>query len=365
MLQIKAAVPFVALVVAWMLSGCETLTYYAQAVNGHAQLMHRVRDIPAVQADPGTSAALNKRLQRVLEVRDFATRELALPDNGSYRGFAELGRQAVVWSLVATPEFSVEPVQWCYPVIGCASYRGYFDREDARAAGRKQGQQGRDWTVEPVAAYSTLGWFDDPLPSTVLHWSEARLAGLVFHELAHQRLYLAGDSTFNESFATAVEQAGVQRWLERRGDEAALHAWQRGEQRQQDFVALLLAARARLQALYARPLAVDELRRAKAQELEALQRRYRRLADGWEEAEGFGAWFERPVNNARLALVGTYEQWRPAFLQLLCRQGGDFDAFYRAAGELSKLPPEQRKRRLQALLAEARSTNQEQRRSCP
>jgi predicted aminopeptidase len=208
---VKAAALFAA---AGVLGGCETLGYYAQAVNGHAQLMHRARDIPDMLDDPSVSEEQRRKLRRVLDIRNFASSELSLPDNSSYRKFADLSGEAVVWALVATPEFSVDPLQWCYPVIGCAAYRGYFDRDDALAAGLRLGRQGRDWTAEPVPAYSTLGWFDDPLPGSVLGWETARLAGLVFHELAHQRLYLAGDSTFNESFASAIEHAGVQRWLE-------------------------------------------------------------------------------------------------------------------------------------------------------
>ncbi len=346
----------------WLLAGCESLGYYAQAVNGHARLMHDTRQIQALQSDPDTPAQLRQRLQLVVDIRDFASRELALPDNGSYRAYTDLQREAVVWSLVATPEFSVRPIQWCYPVIGCAAYRGYFHQDDAQAAGRELQSQGRDWTVEPVAAYSTLGWFDDPLPSTVLHWPQARLAGLMFHELAHQQLYLADDSAFNESFASAVQSAGVQRWLEQRGDAGALVAWRRQEQRHRDFVDLLLSTRERLQSLYRQPLAVEELRQRKRLELDGLHSRYRQLAAGRGEAAGFEAWFERPVNNARLALVGTYEQWRPAFLELLCRQGGDFSAFYRAAGELAKLAPEQRHRRLNDL---SESGNQDCLRSCP
>jgi predicted aminopeptidase len=349
---------------AWALAGCDTLAYYAQAVNGHAQLLHAVRDIRVVVEEADTPDELRRRLQRVLAIRDFASRELALPDNGSYRGFAQLQRKAVVWSLVAAPEFSVEPVQWCYPVIGCAAYRGYFEREDARQAGRQLGRQGYDWAVEAVAAYSTLGWFSDPLPSTLLHWPEARLAGLIFHELAHQQLYLPGDSAFNESFASAVESAGVRRWLARQGDGEALVAYRREEGRYRAFIDLLLATRERLETLFSETSAVDELRRRKAAELTALRQRYRRLADGWGEGRQFDAWFDRPVNNARLALVSTYERWRPAFLELLHRHGEDFAAFYRAAEALSKLPAGQRRSRLGELAAAAAAT-QDCRRNCP
>ncbi len=347
----------------FLLSGCDTLVYYTQAINGHAQLLHRTRSIEGLLANRQTAAELRQKLQWVLDVRTFASRELALPDNDSYRSYAALEGEAVAWTLVATPEFSVEPLQWCYPVIGCADYRGYFDRNDARRQGRRLARDGRDVAVEPVAAYSTLGWFDDPLPSTVIEWPESELAGLIIHELAHQLLYLADDSAFNESFATAVERAGVRRWLERRGDVPARQAWERRLHWEQAFVGQLLQSRERLEGLYAQPLPVAELRRLKQVELARLRRDYAALAVSWGDVSGLSQWFERPLNNARLALVGTYEQWVPAFSELLCRHGGDFAAFYRGAAELGALPREVRRQRLQELSATAEA-DQTSLRSC-
>jgi len=353
----------VLLLCAQSLTACDTLGYYFQALDGHAQLMHRSRDMGAVQRDPGTSQDLRQRLELALRIRDFAIRELGLPDNGSYASYTELERDAVVWSLVTTPEFSLQPIQWCYPVIGCAAYRGYFAESDADAAARELARQGRDWTLEPVAAYSTLGWFADPLPSTVLHWPEARLAGLVFHELAHQRLYLPDDSSFNESFANAVETAGVQRWLQHRGDAAALQAWYLERQRHQAFVDLLRNTRARLQILYANPLAEKDLRRLKQLELQRLRDEYRQLSDTWRNGVGYDTWFERPLNNARLALVDTYEHWQPAFLHLLCQYGGEFKAFHQAAEALAELGPVDRRLRLESLATAAQLRTDW--RSCP
>lgn len=330
-------------------TGCSTLGYYLQAIDGHARLMHRSRDIDALLTQSALDDPLRDKLERVLEIRTFASRELALPDNGSYRAYAALERDAVSWVLAATPEFSVGPLQWCYPVIGCASYRAYFDRQDAEREARRLGAEGRDVAVEPVPAYSTLGWFDDPLPSTVLNWPEPLLAGLIFHELAHQQLYVADDSAFNESFATAVERAGIRCWLEHRSDTRALQNWEQRVQRERAFFGLLRRTRERLDRIYERALPVDALRTLKQAEFLRLERDYAALSAEWGQGVRYDAWFGRPPNNARLALVQTYEKWVPAFEVLLRRQGDDFAAFYQAARDLAELSPTERELRLQAL----------------
>lgn len=330
-------------------TGCSTLGYYLQAIDGHARLMHRSQDIDGLLRQGTVDDPLRDKLQRVLEIRAFASRELALPDNGSYRAYAALERDAVAWALAATPEFSLDPLQWCYPIIGCASYRAYFDRQDAKREARRLGAEGRDVAVEPVPAYSTLGWFDDPLPSTVLNWPAPLLAGLIFHELAHQQLYVADDSAFNESFATAVERAGIRSWLEYSGDARALRDWEQRVQRDQAFLGLLRRARGRLEKLYGRALPVDELRALKRAEFLLLEQDYAALSADWGQGVQYDAWFERPPNNARLALIQTYEKWVPAFEVLLRRQDGDFAAFFRAARDLAELPPAQRESRLQVL----------------
>lgn len=346
-----------------VLSGCGTPGYYLQAINGHAQLLHRTRNIDELLTAGRSGAEMEERLLWVLEVRAFASRELALPDNDSYRSYAALEGEAVAWSLVATPEFDLEPLQWCYPVIGCADYRAWFDREDALKEGRRLAREGRDWTVEPVAAYSTLGWLDDPLPSSVMAWSEPALAGLMFHELAHQQLYVADDSAFNESFATAVERAGVRRWLRQRGEEEKLRAWERRLQREQALIGALRQGRERLHRLYGQRLKAAEMRLRKQAEFERLGSDLRALAEGRGDAAAAQRWLERPLNNARLALVATYEQWVPAFGVLLCRHVGDFAAFFRAAAELGALPPEARRRRLRKL-SEAAEADQTSLRNC-
>jgi predicted aminopeptidase len=330
-----------------LFAGCANLGYYAQAVQGHLDLLGRRQEIQALIADPATPAERRERLELVLELRAFASRELGLPDNPSYRSYVELERPAVVWSLVAAPQFSLQPHQWCYPVIGCASYRGYFRRLAAEREAEALAAEGLDVTLEPVPAYSTLGWFDDPLPSTVIDWNEPELAGLIFHELAHQRLYFPGDSGFNEAFASLVEQVGVERWLAARGDPQALARQRLMRERRSAFVDLLLASRGRLQALYAGDLAPEPMRARKAEEFARLRREYRALRRAWGGYAGFDTWFARaPLNNARLASLATYQALIPALEALLADQGGDLEVFYQACGELKQLDPAQRRRAL-------------------
>jgi predicted aminopeptidase len=323
-------------------------------VTGHLDLLGRRQDIQELISAPETPASLRARLERVLEIRGFATDRLALPDNQSYRSYTDLGREAVVWSVVATPAYSLEPRQWCYPVIGCASYRGYFSPATAERYAAGLAAEGLDVAVEPVPAYSTLGWFADPLPSTVIDWPESKLAALIFHELAHQELYVAGDSAFNEAFASAVERVGVERWIRHRGAGREVADWQRLQRREQEFVSLLLEIRQRLQLLYRLPLADDEMAVRKAAELARLRRGYGTLKRSWDGDAHFDGWFRRgPVNNARLASVATYRELLPGFLALLAAQGGHLPAFYVACRALAAKPPAQRREHLMAAAAQA------------
>jgi predicted aminopeptidase len=228
-------------------------------------------------------------------------------------------------------------------VIGCASYRGYFSPQAAERYAAGLREQGLDVTVEEVAAYSTLGWFSDPLPSTLITWPEARLAGLIFHELAHQKLYVPGDSSFNESFATLVEQVGVERWLNSRGARGKLEAWRIRQEREAAFIRLLFQTRGRLDQLYGSSIPPAEMRRRKAETFEGLRREYSDLRGEWNGYRGFDHWFKKELNNARLASIATYEEWVPALRALLRQQGGDLEAFYRECERLADLPPDRRR----------------------
>jgi predicted aminopeptidase len=331
------------------LGGCGG--YYLQAVRGHLAIMDDRVPLDEVIDDPATPAEVRARLEIVREARAYATSELGLPDNDSYDTYVALDRPYVVWNVFAAPEFSVEPRRWCFPVAGCVVYRGYFEEAAATDYAEGLAAEGWDTYVAGVAAYSTLGRFDDPVLSTMLRWSDYQLAGLLFHELAHQVVYVKDDSEFNESFATAVEEEGLTRWLTGRGDSAALAEYRADRERRGAFGLLIEDARGRLAELYRQALDEDALRAAKAAEFAALKDRYRALRDAWDGYSGYDAWFERPLNNAQLVPVATYRRYVPAFRALLRDHGGDLDAFYEACRRLAELEPEDRRARLEALLA--------------
>lgn len=336
-----------------LLQGCSSLGYYSQSISGHLQLMGQRQPISQLLQDPEIPRSLKQKLQKIEAMRTFATEVLGLPDNDSYRSYAALERDAVVWSVVAAPAYSIQPKQWCFLFVGCVSYRGYFSRERAeRYAGELQAQ-GLDVAVQPVPAYSTLGWFDDPLPSTVIQWPEARIAGLIFHELAHQQLYVRNDSAFNEAFASLVEQEGVERWLGGR-DGPAFAQWQESHRRERQLVDLLLSTRDALEVLYRQPLDRALMAQRKTALFQQLRERYTQLKQQWGGYGGFDGWFGRDLNNAHLASIATYEARVPAFRRLLAQAGGDLPTFYAASRALGQLPETAREARMQKLLREAR-----------
>jgi predicted aminopeptidase len=333
-----------------LLGGCATVEYYSQAVLGHFDVMQRARPIDEVIADPSAPDALRARLEKVREIRAFAVEELGLPDNGAYRGYADLGRPYVVWNVFAAPPLSVEPVQSCFPVAGCVSYRGYYSHAAAVAHAAELGARGFDTYVGGVPAYSTLGWFDDPVLSTFVRYPETELARLIFHELAHHVVYVKDDTAFNESFATAVELAGVERWLARRATESERRVFEAYQRQRRDFLALLLEYRGRLADAYAGDAPDEEKRAQKAAILAALHADYERMkAERWGGFAGYDRFFASGVNNANLASVAAYTELVPAFHALLAREGGDLPRFYAAAKSLAKLPRAERLAALEQL----------------
>ena len=333
---------------ALVLSGCEMAAYYLQAAGGHLVLVASTQPVERVIADPATPVLLRERLEAATRIRDYASNSLALPDNGSYRSYADLGRPYAVWNVVAAPEFSLTPVQSCFPVAGCVSYRGWYSKERADAHAARLRAEGHDVIVQGVPAYSTLGWFDDPLLSTFIRYPDVELARLVFHELAHQVAYAKDDSTFNESFAVAVEREGLRRWLRASGREADTQKLVEAERRAQDFAALMGGARARLEALYRTRLAPDELRRRKREALDALVRDYEALKrERWNGFAGYDRFLlETPPNNALLAIFAAYTQKVGAFERLLAEEGGDLARFYGRVKMLSGMPRVDRERQL-------------------
>ncbi len=298
------------------------------------ELLLKRKDIEKLLASPDTPEKKRRKLQLVLELRDFAGDELGLPDNGSYGGFVKLERDAVVYNVIAAPEFSVVPKTWCYPLVGCLAYRGYFNRSAADRRARILSERGLDTIVSPVAAYSTLGRLNDPVTSPMLEFSDLRLAGLLFHELAHQRVFVKGETEFNEAYATVVERAGVRRWLEHQGASASLSAWQESRRIEAEFTALLLQTRAALEALYHTDAPPAQMRKSRQALFDALRLRYAEFRQATGD-DRFDAWMAQDLNNAHLALLATYEAGTDAFADLLAEYDGDFERFHQAVERLA------------------------------
>lgn len=332
-------------------TGCSSVGYYFQALNGQMELTRKARPIAEVVADPATSPALKAKLGEVVQMRDFASQELHLPNNGSYRRYADIGRPYVVWNVFAASEFSVQPKEWCFPFAGCVGYKGYFSKTGAEQLAAELRAQHYDVFVGGVPAYSTLGWLDDPVLNTFVDHPDAEIARLMFHELAHQTVYVKGDSTFNESFAVTVEREGVDRWLAAHGTEAQRRAFDQQRARGEAFAELVAKYRSRLAELYAEPLDPAAMRSRKQEVLAQMRAEYGRMKQSRDGFTGYDWWFEQPLNNAQLASVAIYTQLVPAFERILQDNGGDLQRFYSEAKRLAALPKAQRDAELAALNA--------------
>ncbi|MFL1456501.1 aminopeptidase [Marinobacter sp. GN3S48] len=333
-----------------VLPGCSTIGYYSQAIGGHVSLMLASQPVDNLLTNPGTDDELKRKLAIARDARHFADNRLALPAADAFTEYSELERPWVVVNLVAVPEFSLTPHQWCYPVVGCQAYRGYFSLGDAQEEQRQFDRQGFDTFIGAVTAYSTLGWFDDPLHSGFTHLSDDRMVALIFHELAHQVVYIDEDTAFNESFATAVELEGLRLWLEERGEgDQFATALQRLSQRNQTLT-LVEHASSELEALYGREgeLSVETMRTRKKQVFAELIKRYNEMASQWDQPGPFGSAIET-LNNANIALFRQYNQYVPGFRQLLKEQDYRFDDFFDRVRALSELDQEQRTLTLSAL----------------
>jgi predicted aminopeptidase len=344
-----------------LLNACSTVQYYAQSINGQMELLSRREPVQNILADVDTPETLKRQLHVAQQAREFSTHTLGLPDNGSYQEYVDLGRPYVVWAVVAAPEFSLKPKSWCFLVVGCLSYRGYFSQEDAAQEAQQLRSDGLDVSVAGIPAYSTLGWFDDPLLNTMMHWEEHDLVGLIFHELAHQLLYVKGDTAFNESFAMLVEQEGLRRWLcDIDLDTSAQQDMDRGmerydlylaqQQRSQDFVQLILGTRKKLQALYAQKTAAAAMRMEKESIFDGLRADYLAYKERWLGFDGYDEWMSQELNNARVVSIAMYHAWVPAFRYMLLQQGGDLEKFYREVGALARLSVAERNERMSTLL---------------
>jgi predicted aminopeptidase len=340
------------LVALLLLSGCASMRYYAQAARGQGALITQRRSISAVVDDPGTNPTLAARLRLAQDARRFASSHLGLPGNRSYTGYVDLHRPFVVWNVFVAPPHAVDAVPQCYPIAGCVAYRGWFSAAGAKADAARWQQRGMDVWVGGVSAYSTLGWFADPILSSMLRWDDDELIGTLFHELAHQVLYVKGDTTFNESFATFVQRVGLRQWRRARGlpppdtRAAAIDA---------GFTRLVLDLRDRLRTLYASGADVAAMAAGKQREIAAFRQRYA----AWRQSAGADAsrydrWVASPINNAALLPFGLYEQWTPAFAALFDHAGCAWPAFYAQARSLAREPKAARDAALDGLMAEPR-----------
>lgn len=329
-------------------AGCSTMGYYAHSVGGHLDLLRSAKPVPEWIGDQAATPALKERLALTQRMRDYAVSELKLPDNASYRRYADLHRNAAVWNVVAAPGLSLTLKTWCFPIVGCVGYRGYFDRARADAFAEELREQKLEVSVYGVPAYSTLGalpgdFFADPLLSTFIGFPEGELARLIFHELAHQVAYAKGDTEFNESFATAVERIGGTRWLNERSTPEARKEYEVFDARRQDFRAITKKYRDKLEVLYKSPAGDDEKRRSKAAIMAELHAEYEAMkTQRWGGFSGYDAWFAR-ANNASLGVLAAYNELVPDFERLFERQGRDFPRFYAEVNRLAKLTKTERR----------------------
>jgi predicted aminopeptidase len=331
-----------------LLCACSSLRYYAQAAHGQGELIAHRRAVNKLVRDPATDPELAARLRQARQARRFASRRLALPDNRSYTSYVALDRPYVVWNVFATPRFSVQAVPQCFPVAGCVAYRGWFREADAKADAARLRARGDDVWIGGVPAYSTLGWFADPILSSMLRWDDDELDGTIFHELAHQLIYVKGDTAFNESFATFVQTEGLREWRQSCGlPPPDGHARAMGD----GFTRQVLDLRARLQTLYASGVDESAMEAGKQHEIAAFRTRYAQWRDrDWPNDHRYDAWVAMPINNARLLPFGLYDRWTPAFAVLFQRAGRRWPAFYASVRKLAREPKAQRERMLQALL---------------
>ena len=315
------------------MGGCQSIGFYTQATVGQSALLWHSRPISKVIADPQTPIELRDRLVVVESIRGYGEKTLALPSGHSYQRYTDIGRDYVMWNVVAAAEFSVEPELFCHPVVGCVAYQGYFNQADALAFADRLASQGLETTVAPVAAYSTLGWLPDPLLSSVLDYPDADLAALVFHELAHERFYLVNETTFNESFATFVARKGTRRWLADTNRHVDVLHFEKSESQRDALVALIRKTRCALAVLYAGNLSDGDKRSQKKTLIDQLRADYEQMRQAGM-VSNWGNWFDKDLNNAKLVSIGSYYDQVGLFAQLFEEARGDFGVFYEQVEQL-------------------------------
>lgn len=342
-LAIKLSITLIAM----LQCSCGNISYYSQSISGHLSILNNQESISKILAQPDIDDTLRQKLTMVIQIRDFASQELDLPDNGSYRKYSELDREHVVWNIVATPEFSLRPIEWCFLLVGCLPYRGYFKKNAAMEFAQSLKDEGYDVFIGGVTAYSTLGWFDDPVLNTMLKKDTIDLARVIFHELAHQKTYVKDDTEFNEAFADTVAIIGIQRWLNNHMTETDPDEIQAELKRENDFVELVEIYKARLNELYSTDLSVTKMRARKQSMLEEMVTDYNSMKTHWNGADDYAAWFNTNLNNAKLTSVLTYRDLVPTLMELYENNGSNLELFYRQIGALAQCNSKERKQILE------------------
>jgi predicted aminopeptidase len=330
-----------------LVSGCSTISYYHQSISGHFKLISKREHIVDIVNDPARDEKLIKQLLLVEELRSFASKQLKLPENDSYRSYVQLDKPYVTWNVFAAPEFSIALQQWCFLVIGCVPYRGYFAESEANNYAQQLSRQGLDVYVAGVPAYSTLGWFDDPLLSSMLDRGEIVTASYIFHELAHQQFYLKGDGAFNEAFATAVEEIGVLDWLhnqDRNQDKQRYDDWLLQKSIFSEFVK---NSRDEFETLYQQEYDLQKMKVEKEILIAEMRRRFTDLSSENKHIARYSKWMSGPLNNAQLGAISLYRELVPAFRRIFGLCGNDFEKFYSYVETIAKLSEEQRETTLQ------------------
>lgn len=330
-----------------IISGCASVNYYAQSIQGQFEIIQKRQNIDFLLGTNNLPDSQRERLETVLKLREFSINQLGLPNNNSYSSYADIERDYVIWNIFATKEFSLSPIRWCYLIVGCLDYRGYFSESDAKQHAIKLKQQGHDVYLGGVSAYSTLGWFDDPVLNTMLRWSNVQLAKVMFHELAHQQIYIKNDTEFNESYAEAVATIGISKWLKASSDKNLLLEYKQTQSQEEQFIFLVMKYKALLGELYQSETNEELMRSDKQALFKQMKDEYNILSHNWEK-DHYAQWFSSGINNAKLAAIVTYRQYTASFLSLFNKLGRDLERFYSLIVSLSHCKQMKRKEILEA-----------------
>lgn len=334
-----------------VVQGCSSIGFYWEKIQGHAEILNAQQPIQEVIENPKTAASVRDKLINAQQARKFASEVLLLPDNDSYRNYVDIKRDYVVWTIVATPPYSIKPKEWCFLIVGCLSYRGYFSKQAAEEFAATLKDQGMDVYVSGAKAYSTLGWFDDPLLSTMLYKSEAYRVGIIFHELAHQQIYVENDTAFNEAFATSVELEGIKAWYTQTANQQKFKKHLIAKKRDKDFKTLLRNTRKELEILYAEKQQPKKWQTRKEIIFKQLHLSYKKFKRKWGNYTGYDKWMSQDLNNAHLALVATYNNWLPAFSKIFEKANRNYKVYYKEIERLTELDKTQREKQLQKLMS--------------